>query len=130
MLLGATDIDTILDVRVEWIANTLRVQGSVRGDDFPNAEVFVLDAEEKGCLLFDGRTTGGQNSGPITRLAGAHDGQRLGSFFCAIGLGADGGFIASKPACPITIMKQAVHPADRAIGNDGRFSGGGATGRW
>lgn len=130
MLPGAPDIDTILDVRVEWIANSLRVQGSVRGDDFPNAEVFVLDAKEAGCLLFDGRTTGGQNTGPITRLAGAHDGQWLGSFSYAIGLGADGGFIASKPACPITVMKQAPQPVGGALGNGGRFSGGGATGRW
>jgi hypothetical protein len=130
MIPGAPAIDTFLDVRVEWIANSLRVQGSVRGDDFPNAEVFVLDSKGTGRLLFDGRTTGGQNTGPMTRLAGANDGQQLGSFSCVTGLGADGSFLSSKPSCPVTVMKPAAKHAGTGIGSGGRFSGGSASGRW
>src|SRR5438067_2540399 len=51
-------IDTFVDFRAEWSGTGVRFVGVVRGDDFPNAEVFVLDSRGTGCLLFDGRTTG------------------------------------------------------------------------
>jgi hypothetical protein len=86
MIPGAPDIDTFIDFRAEWMGTGFRVHGLVRGDDFPNAEVFVLDPIGHGCLLFDGRTTGGQDTGPIMRLAGAYESRRLGLFNCAMPL--------------------------------------------
>src|SRR5262249_25513719 len=50
---AAPDIDTFVDFRAEWIGTGVTFQGVVRGDDFPNAEVFVLDWKGVGCLLFD-----------------------------------------------------------------------------
>ena len=104
MLPGAPTIATYVDFSVEWIASSIRFQGVVRGDDFPNAEVFVLDSAGVGCLLFDGRTTGGKNTGPITRLPGAHAAQRLGTFFCTTGVSPTDLFSAPKTTCPITKM--------------------------
>jgi len=131
MVPKAPDIDTFIDVDVEWIANSLRVRGAVYGDDFPNAEVFVLDAKRVGCLLFDGRTTGGRDSGPMTRLAGAHATQLLGTFWCVVGLAADGTFLAPRGSCAITPMAARPAPARSTwVGAGGRSGGAGATGRW
>jgi hypothetical protein len=126
----APDIDTYVDFRVEWIGAGVRFQGSVRGDDFPNAEVFVLDTKNTGCLVFDGRTTGGQDTGPITRLAGDHQGQRLGSFSCAISLSPAGTFLAAKTSGPITKMQQTPGRRVPWTGQGGQFAGGGASSRW
>lgn len=75
----APDIDTFVDFNVSFGENT-RYWGTVRGDSFPNAEVFVVDEAGREILLFDFRTGGGRNTGPMTRLAGAHARQTLGSF--------------------------------------------------
>jgi hypothetical protein len=107
MIPGAPTIDTFVDFRAEWMGSGLRFQGTIRGDDFPNAEIFVLDSKDVGCLLFDGRTTGGQDTGPITRLAGLHEGQKLGSFYCAMPLSLSGSFLAPKGSCPTTTMQSA-----------------------
>lgn len=104
MLPKAPDIDTFVDVEIDFVGNSLRFRGTLRGDDFPNAEVFVLDAKGTGCLLFDGRTTGGQDTGPMTRLAGDHSSQRLGAFSSVVGLARDGNFLAPKTSCAKTMM--------------------------
>jgi hypothetical protein len=104
MVPGAPEIDTFVDFSAEWIASSIRMQGRVRGDNFPNAEVFVLDSTLVGCLLFDGRTTGGADTGPMTRLEGAHESQVLGSFFCTVGLSGSGDFSAAKPMAPLATM--------------------------
>jgi hypothetical protein len=127
MVPGAPDIDTIVDFCAEWIASGLRFSGVVRGDDFPNAEVFVLDSGSVGCLLFDGRTTGGQDTGPIIRLAGSHETQILGAFSCAVPILPSGAFVSPKNRCPVTMMESA---ARRWRGAGGQFNGAGATGRW
>jgi hypothetical protein len=100
----APDIDTYLDFRADWVGTNLRFQGTVRGDSFPNAEVFVLDARSTGCLLFDGRTSGGRNSGPVTRLSGSHENHRLGTFNCTVGTTPEGYLSAPKSCCSVTTM--------------------------
>jgi hypothetical protein len=125
----APDIDTFVDFSAEWVGSGVRFIGAVRGDDFPNAEVFVLDAKDQGCLLFDGRTTGGQDIGPMTRLAGAHELQRLGSFWCTMPLSSQGIFLHPKPSCSVTKMVAKERSA-AWIGQGGQFTGGGASGRW
>jgi hypothetical protein len=122
MLRGvAPDIDTFVDFRAEWFGTGVTFLGVVRGDDFPNAEVFVLDWQGVGCLLFDGRTTGGRNTGPMTRLAGAHESQVLGRFHCAIPLAGPSTFRQAKTGCLVTTMEFVKTQAQY---------GGGASGRW
>jgi hypothetical protein len=129
MLKGAPDIDTYVDFNATWQGSGVRLNGAIRGDNFPNAEVFVIDAKGTGCLLFDGRTTGGQNTGPMTRLAGAHNSQLLGQFSCAMPLSPAGLFIHAKNSGVITKM-EASKAAPQWKGAGGSFNGAGATGRW
>ena len=105
MIPVAPDIDTYVDFKAKWSAGALQFEGSVRGDNFPNAEVFVIDAATvgSGCLLFDGRTSGGQHTGPITRLPGSGATSRLGAFSARMPLSASGNFISSA-ACGQTKM--------------------------
>jgi hypothetical protein len=126
----APDIDTFVDVRVEWIGSSLRAQGTVRGDDFPNAEVFLMDVNGTGCLLFDGRTTGGQNTGPMTRLVGSHESVRLGNFNLTTGISRVGAFVHARTTCSITKMQQAAGPRVQWRGAGGKFAGGGASSSW
>jgi uncharacterized membrane protein YgcG len=126
----APDIDTFVDLRVEWIASSIRVQGTLRGDDFPNAEVFLLDRKGIGCLLFDGRTTGGRNTGPMTRLAGGHESHLIGRFNLTIGISTDGNFTHPKTAGPITKMEQAAGVRIPWQGGGGRFGGAGSSASW
>ncbi len=128
MIPYSPDIDTIIDFRADWTGTGVRFFGSARGDDFPNAEIFVLDSKGQGCLLFDGRTTGGQDTGPITRLAGAHQSQRLGSFHCAIPLSPAGTFLGPKTSCPVTKMEMSL--TGRWGPGTGAFNGAGASVRW
>jgi hypothetical protein len=95
---GAPDIDTFVDVTFGWGTSTLTAQGQVRGDNFPNAELFLKDTHGRGALLFDFRTGGGQHTGPFTRLFGAHATQILGSFSASIALDAGANFSGSTPA--------------------------------
>jgi hypothetical protein len=130
MVPGAPDIDTFVDFRAVWSGTGVRFFGVVRGDDFPNAEVFVLDSKGQGFLLFDGRTTGGQNTGPMTRLAGAHASQTLGTFQCAVPLSPQGIFLSARNSCPVTKMEPGKPPSQARLGRGGQFARGGATGRW
>ncbi len=100
----APAIDTFIDFRAQWMPGSVHFVGAVRGDNFPNAEVFVLDQNGRGCLLFDGRTSGGQNTGPMTRLAGGHAKQVLGTFAISMSLTAAGVFLAPGTQRPITKM--------------------------
>jgi hypothetical protein len=75
----APDIDTYVDFKVTF-GDSPRYEGTVRGDTFPNAEVFVVEPNMREVLLFDYRTAGGRNTGPLTRLAGDNSGVVLGHF--------------------------------------------------
>jgi hypothetical protein len=104
MVPAAPDIDTYVDFSAKWMGTALHFQGALRGDSFPNAEVFVLDRDSKACLLFDGRTTGGRNTGPFAGLPGSGESSRIGTFSKVVPLSAAGSFAASQPACPVTKM--------------------------
>jgi hypothetical protein len=97
---GAPDIDTFVDLSVNWTVGRMLIDGQVRGDNFPNAEAFVLDTHGRGVIIFDFRTGGGQDSGPFTRLFGSHSKQVLGSIAASIPLDAAGNFtgVAAVPA--------------------------------
>lgn len=80
MVPKAPTIDTYLDMQIVFRDQALELSGTVRGDNFPNAEVFVTDATGHAILIFEFASDGGQITGPMTRLAGDHSGQTLGSF--------------------------------------------------
>jgi hypothetical protein len=86
MVPGAPAIDTFLDMTVLFRKQALVLEGTLRGDSFPNAEVFVTDARGQSVLLLAYATDAGRNTGPMTRLAGDHSEQRLGSFHRRIAL--------------------------------------------
>jgi hypothetical protein len=86
----APKIDTFVDVQVVFGKGRLQIQGAVRGDDFPNAEVFIVDRFGGTSLLFAFETTGGKETGPITRLWGAHEKQEIGTFFNKVMLDESG----------------------------------------
>jgi hypothetical protein len=85
------DIDTFLKLTFNFFKNKLIVQGTVSGDDFPNAEVIVYDAAWTAALVFDYRTGGGQQTGP-SRLFGSHADQKLGFIHASIPMDASGRF--------------------------------------
>jgi hypothetical protein len=88
---GSPDIDTFVDFAATFLGKKVLFEAVVRGDGFPNAEVFVLDAKSKAVALFDYRTKSGE-AGPLHRLYGAHAGNRLGSVRREVDLNADGTF--------------------------------------
>ena len=88
----APDIDTYVDIDAVFRKSVIEINGVVRGDDFPNAEVFVLDKKGNAALMFAFATDGGQTTGPMTRLAGDHSGQLLGPFRSSIPINAAGTF--------------------------------------
>lgn len=92
MIPFAPAIDTFVDIDAVFRDQALEISGSVRGDDFPNAEVFVIDGSGKSALLFAFTTDGGQHTGPMTRLAGDHSNLLLGSFRSVIPRDAHGAF--------------------------------------
>ena len=81
LLPGAPDIDTFVDFTATFDAasGNTRYEGTVRGDSFPNAEVFVIENSAREVLLFDFRTAGGKNTGP-GRIIGEHANLSLGTF--------------------------------------------------
>lgn len=91
LVMGSPDIDTSVAGRFDFSHPTsLRVDLQARGDNFPNLEVFlVCFTTAHAALLIDGRTTGGQNTGPFTRLPGSHADQPLGRY---------NGYLALTPA--------------------------------
>ncbi|TLZ28546.1 MAG: hypothetical protein E6K32_14805 [Gammaproteobacteria bacterium] len=100
----APDIDTFVDLRVTFSSQRLVVEGQVRGDTFPNAEVILYDGSRpvRAVMLFDFRTAGGRNTGPFVRLEGAHESTVLGRFGRPISIDAAGNFLAAAPTCPVT----------------------------
>lgn len=92
MIPAAPAIDTYLDMEITFRGQAIVLSGTLRGDDFPNAEVFVTDATGQAVLVFEFATDGGQTTGPMTRLAGDHSGQVLGTFSKRIPLLKGGAF--------------------------------------
>lgn len=80
---GAPDIDTFVDFTATISGSGITFSGTVRGDNFPNAEVFVYPTgalTTPPAAVFHFATTGDRNLGPMTRLAGSHASKVLGSF--------------------------------------------------
>lgn len=92
MIPKAPAIDTYLDFQVVFRNQILELSGTLRGDNFPNAEVFVTDGNGQATLIFEFTTDGGQTTGPMTRLAGDHSGQVLGTFSKRLPLLKSGAF--------------------------------------
>ncbi len=92
MVPGAPDIDTFVDMSARFSSRLLILEGGVRGDAFPNAEVFVYDGVGKSVMVWDFTTTGGADTGPFTMLAGSGASNHLGRFYMAIALQPSGGF--------------------------------------
>ena len=88
----APAIDTFLDMQIVFRDQAIEFSGKMRGDDFPNAELFVTDATGQAVMLFEFATSGGRTTGPMTRLAGDHSSVVLGSFSKRVGLLASGAF--------------------------------------
>jgi hypothetical protein len=75
----AADIDIQLNMRVEKDRNGLAVAGNLRGDGFPNAEVFLRDAAGDAVFVHTYETPGGADTGPYEYLPG-HNFRMMGSF--------------------------------------------------
>jgi hypothetical protein len=91
---GAPDIDTFVDLDAVFSMSSVVFSGKVRGDSFPNAEVWVYDGTVNPgyVLLFDFRTGGGQNTGPAT-LFGSGKSNVLGTFQVTIPTDKSGRFL-------------------------------------
>jgi hypothetical protein len=94
----APRIVTLIDFNATFSPRAITFSGVLRGDDFPNAEVIVYDPKGTGILVFEYQTTGGQTTGPFTRLPslpGGHDAQKLGDFSRRAAIDRDGCFVGS-----------------------------------
>lgn len=67
---GAPDIDLHTMIKITCGAGGLHVSGSLRGDAFPNAEIFLSDDVGTSRMLMTFATTGGPNAGPFFKLPG------------------------------------------------------------
>ena len=101
---GTPDIDTFIDFTATFGGGKVLFEGVVRGDGFPNAEVFVLDAASQAAPLFDYRTKSNE-AGPLWRLFGAHAGNRLGDFRREVNLKPDGSFGANAGGPPAVVQE-------------------------
>ncbi len=101
---GAPNIDTYLDFKASLSADAMIVAGVMRGDSFPNCEVFLLDGPHGGAAaaLLDYRTSGGI-AGPL-RLVIPHPGKQRAAFTQTIALRADGAF--AGPNQPPTVVQE------------------------
>ncbi len=78
---GAPPIDTFVDFDIDSSTGTIVAKGVLRGDNFPNAEVFIKSMKSnKSILLFHFKTDGDKETGPVTRLFGTHASLKFGTF--------------------------------------------------
>jgi hypothetical protein len=118
------DIDTIIKARVDFgKPRVLRLDGEVFGDNFPNLEVFlVCYRSAHTALLIDGRTTGGRDTGPYTRLLGSHSGHSLGRFSVALALNETGELASNYTASPTTLPDYPALPINWAAARQRELS--------
>ncbi len=102
---GTPDIDTYLDFKVQASAGALDVQGVLRGDSFPNCEVFLLDAKGVAFPLLDYQTSGGAG-GPIRLVVGHKDTQRASFPSRRVPLQPDGDFAPPAGQQPVTVKEK------------------------
>lgn len=86
------DINTFVDVVIDFrTPNSLMITGGAYGDSFPNLEVFLLCyRSSRTAMLVDGRTSGGANTGPATKLYGASEFNLLGKILASLTLDQKG----------------------------------------
>jgi len=98
LLPGSPDIDTMVRAQIDFTdPKWMRIAGEAFGDNFPNLEVFVrCFRSSHSALLIDGRTTGGRDTGPFTRLIGTHSDYSLGKFVANLGLSNEGQLLADR----------------------------------
>ena len=70
LVLGAPDIDLHVNLRIALNVGSLSVVTSLRGDRFPNAEVFITDGAGRSQMVVTYETSGGAVTGPTFRLPG------------------------------------------------------------
>jgi hypothetical protein len=102
---GVPDIDTFVDFRGTFRERSALFEGLVRGDGFPNAEVFVVDARGRAVGLVDYRT-GSCWAGPWYRLFSAHAKNRLAEFRVEVDLEPDGSFGSNRTGSPVIVQEE------------------------
>jgi hypothetical protein len=104
LLPGAPDINTTVKMQFDFTKKgVLSINGGAFGDNFPNLEVFLVSPAGKSALLIDGRTTGGKDTGPSTRLPGSHDDHPLGQCHISLQLNDRGELISDFRTLPTTL---------------------------
>jgi hypothetical protein len=101
---GTPDIDTFVDFSATFEKDHLVFKGVVRGDGFPNAEVFVMDSSSQVVSLLDYRTSSNE-AGPLHRLFGAHATNRLGAFDRQVEL-TSAGLFGKNASEPPTVVQE------------------------
>jgi hypothetical protein len=101
---GSPNIDTFLDFKATIAGAVMDIEGVMRGDSFPNAEVFLLDTKQRAAPLLDYRTSGGI-AGPL-RLIIAHPHTKRAEFCKRISLQPDGSFHPNAAAGPPTVVQE------------------------
>ena len=98
---GTPDIDTYFDLKVQTVPGALIVSGKLRGDSFPNAEVFLLDAKSNAFPLLDYQTNGSW-AGPIRLIIPHKNKERAVIPPRRVPLQADGSFKPGASPRPVT----------------------------
>jgi hypothetical protein len=86
---GSPDIDSRLDLQVRENSESITLSGTLRGDPFPSAEVFIVDTQGTTMLLTSYTTPLDSATGPYLWLPGDRD-VRLGTFNVTIPKGEGG----------------------------------------
>ena len=101
---GTPDIDTYVDFKVQVSNGALDVQGALRGDSFPNAEVFLVDPKGATFPLLDYQTSGGV-AGPLRLVIPHKNTQRAAFPSRRIPLQPDGSFVPAAEQQPVTVKE-------------------------
>jgi hypothetical protein len=118
---GAPNIDTQVVVRVTFTSRPRQIWigGEAFGDNFPNLEVFLIgicgNGSVKTALLLDGRTTGGRDLGPVTRLYTTHSDFSLGRFASVLPLNEKGEFASNHTVGPRQIPDYSPDPLSKLL---------------
>lgn len=88
---ASPDIDVHLTLSVGITGGILALSGSMKGDGFPNAEVFIADRIDTRRMLLTYATTADRDIGPMTRLWGDNK-REMVSICLAFALNEDGTF--------------------------------------
>lgn len=111
---GAPEIDTMVTAKIDFSTpNRMAISGEVFGDNFPNLEVFVYCYRSRtSAILVDGRTTGGRDSGPGSRLFGSHTTHRIAKFDASLSLDGSGRLTGAYKATSSTLTD---YPASKPL---------------